>query len=143
MEIRTMADGFYQYGMQAFARGQVAWKAAGGATIRTALVDAADYTVDLAAHQVMTSVPSVAREETSGNMTLVDAAPDGIIDANDVTFVGTAGDQCEGILMYLFVTADADSIPLIWWDSAAGLPVSLGGDISVVWPNTANKIAKI
>lgn len=138
-----MANGFYQYGMRAFARGEVVWKAAAGSNIRTALVDTADYTVDLAAHDFMDDVLAAAREETSGNMTLVDAAVDGIVDASDVTFTATAGDQCEAILVYKFVTTDADSVPLFWWDTASGLPVTLGGDVTVAWDNGANKIAKI
>jgi hypothetical protein len=56
--------------MQAFARGEVVWKASGGSNIRTALVDTADYTVDLAAHDFMNDVAAGAREETSANMTL-------------------------------------------------------------------------
>ena len=129
--------------MRAFARGEVVWKASGGSNIRTALVDTADYTVDLAAHDLMNDVPSGAREETSANMTLVDADVDGVVDANDVTFTATAGDQCEAILVYKFVTNDTDSVPLFWWDTASGLPVTLGGDVTVAWDSGSNKIAKI
>ena len=138
-----MANGFYQYGMQAFARGEVVWKASGGSNIRTALVDTADYTVDLANHNFMDDVAVASREEASGNMTLVDAAVDGVVDASDVTLTSTTGDPCEGIIVYKFVTNDADSVPLFWWDSATGLPVTLGGDVSIVWDSGANKIAKI
>lgn len=138
-----MANGLYQHGVKNFARGNVAWLASGGSAIRTALVDTADYTVDLAAHDFLDDIASAAREETSGNMTLVDAAADGIVDASDVTFVGTSGDTCEGLLVYRFVTNDADSLPLFWWDSVSGMPVTLGGDVTVSWDNGANKIAKI
>jgi hypothetical protein len=128
-----MADGLYQHGVKNFALGNVVWKASGGSNIRTALVDTADYTVNLATHDFLDDVASAAREETSGNMTLVDAAVDGVCDANDVVFTGTAGDTCEGIITYRFVTNDADSLPLAWWDGAAGLPVTLGGDVTVQW----------
>jgi hypothetical protein len=129
--------------MRAFARGGVVWLNSGGSAIRTALVDTADYTVDLAAHDFMDDVAAGSREETSGNMTLVDAAVDGIVDASDVTFTATSGDACEGIIVYKFDTNDAGSTPLFWWDSATGLPVTLGGDVTVVWDSGANKIAKI
>lgn len=138
-----MANGFYEYGMRGFARGEIVWKASAGSNIRTALVDTADYTVDLAAHDFMNDVSAGAREETSANMTLIDAAADGIVDANDVTFTGTTGDQCEGILVYKFVTVDSDSVPLFWWDTASGLPVTLGGDVTVAWDNGTSKIARI
>lgn len=137
-----MANSFYTPGMKHFALGDIAWKASGGSNIRTALVDTADYTFS-AAHEFLSSVAAAAREETSGNMTLVDAADDGVVDANDVVFVGTAGDACEGILTYRFVTVDADSLLLFWWDSVSGLPVTLGGDVTVAWDSGANKIAKI
>lgn len=138
-----MANGFYQFGMRAFARGEVVWKASGGSNIRCALVDTADYTVDLANHDFLDDIASAAREETSGNMTLIDAAVDGVLDANDVVLTGTAGDQCEAIAMWKFNTNDADSVPLLWWDSVTGMPVTLGGDVTIAWDNGANKIAKI
>lgn len=138
-----MANGFYVRGMRNFGQGATAWKATGGAAIRTTLVDTADYTVNLTTHVTMTDVAVAAREETSGDMTLVDAADDGIVDASDVTFTGTAGDQCEAVLVYQFITNDAGSTPLFWWDSATGLPVTLGGDVTVVWDNGSSKIAKI
>ncbi len=138
-----MANGFFQHGVKHFALGDIVWKATGGDTPRTALIDTADYTVDLANHEFLTSVAAAAREETSGNMTLVDAAADGVVDASDIALVGTAGDQCEGILVYDFETGDSDSALLFWWDSAPGLPVTLGGDVDIVWPNTADRIARI
>ena len=137
-----MANEFYQFGMQAFARGEVIWKASGGSAIRTALVDTADYTVDLAAHNFVDDI-TAGIEERTGDMTLTDAALDGVVDASDVTFTSTTGDQCEGILVYKFVTNDAASVPLFWWDTASGLPVTLGGDVTVAWDSGANKIAKI
>lgn len=137
-----MANGFYAYGMQSFSQGGVVWLSAGGSAIRTALVDTADYTVDLAAHNRVDDI-TAGIEERSGNMTLVDGAVDGIVDASDVTLTGTTGDTCEGILVYKFDTNDASSIPLFWWDSATGLPVTLGGDVTIVWDSGANKIAKI
>ena len=139
-----MANGFYQHGMKHFARGNIAWLASGGSAIRTALVDTADYTVDLANHEFRdASGLSAGIEETSANMTLTDAAVDGVVDANDVTFTGTTGDTCEGILVYENVGTAATDELLFWWDSASGLPVTLGGDVTVQWDNGANKIAKI
>jgi hypothetical protein len=145
-----MANGFYQQGMKHFARGNIAWIADASPTsgennlVKTALVDTADYTVDLASHEFRDATGLAAGiEETSGAMTLIDAALDGIVDANDVTFTGTTGDTCEGILVYQDEGAAASDRLLFWWDSASGLPVTLGGDVTVQWDNGANKIAKI
>jgi hypothetical protein len=140
-----MANGFYQAGMRHFAQGDIVWKAAGGSDIRTCLVDSADYTVDLVNHEYRNATGLAAGiEETMGSgMTLVDAANDGVCDASDVTFVATSGDTCEGILIYKNVGSAATDLLLFWWDAASGLPVVLGGDVTVSWDNGSNKIARI
>lgn len=139
-----MANGFYKKGLKHIVQGDIIWKAAGGSAIRSALVDAADYTVDLTTHEFRDAAGFAAGiEETSANMTLVDGADDGVVDASDVTFTATAGDQCEGILVYRNVGSAATDILLFWWDSASGLPVTLGGDVTVQWDNGANKIATV
>ena len=131
-----MANGLYQHGVKHFARGNILWLASGGTSIKAHLVDTADYAVDLANHEFRDASGLTAasgREEDSGAMTLVDAAVDGVCDANDVTFVGTSGDACEGILVAHDSGADATSRLIAWWDSASGLPVTLGGDVTVTW----------
>ena len=139
-----MADGFYQSTMALWARGDIHWKAAGGDPFRLILGDAADYSVDFVNHDFLNDVAAAAREEGPVNMTLIDAAADGVLDANDVVFLGATGDPCEFLLCYKFVTNDADSPLAFYIDSALGLPVNLnGGDVSVVWDNGANKIARI
>ena len=144
-----MANGFYAKGMKHIAFGEIVWKASGGSNIRTALIDTADYTVNLSTHEFLNPAlgnpPAAAAgfEEESANMTLIDAADDGILDANDVTFTATSGDACEGILVFQQTAGDTTDVLLFWWDSASGLPVTLGGDVTVQWDNGANKIAKI
>lgn len=139
-----MANGLYQHGVKHFALGDIVWKAAGGSDVRTGLVDTADYTVDLANHEFRDAAGLAAGiEETSGAMTKVDAAQDGVVDANDVVFVATAGDTCEGILVWRNVGTAATDLLLFWWDTVTGMPVTLGGDVTVAWDSGANKIAKI
>jgi hypothetical protein len=136
-----MANGGYQNGFKHFARGNLAWildaspTSAENTAFRTALVDTADYTVNLATHEFRDTgtISAAAQEETSGLMTLVDAAADGVVDASDVTFVGTAGDTCEGILVYQDEGLAASDRLVFWWDTASGLPVTLGGDVTVQW----------
>ena len=111
-----MANGFYQEGMKHVARGNFKW-----------LFDA---------------TPTSA-EDDAFRTALVDGATDGIIDASDVTFTGTAGDNCEGILVYQDEGSAAADRLFLWWDSASGLPVTLGGDVTVQWDNGANKVAKL
>lgn len=135
-----MANGPYQHGIKHFARGNLAWINDGTPTsgendaFKTALVDAADYTVNLATHEFRDAAGLAAGiEEISGLMTLVDAAVDGVVDASDVVLTGTAGDTCEGILVYQDEGAAASDRLVFWWDSASGLPVTLGGDVTIQW----------
>jgi hypothetical protein len=74
-------------------------------------------------------------------MTLVSAAADGILDASDVTLTGTAGDTCEGILLWQEKGTAATDRLLVWWDTAGGLPVTLGGDVTIQW--NASGVAQI
>jgi hypothetical protein len=129
-----MANGLYQHGVKHFARGNILWLASGGTSIKCHLVDTADYTVDLANHEFRDATGlSTGIEETSSAMTLVDGAVDGVCDASDVTFTSTTGDTCEGILVAHDSGSAATSRLIAWWDSASGLPVTLGGDVTVTW----------
>lgn len=137
------ANHINQHGIKHFARGNILWLASAGSDIRIALIDEADDTpVDT--DEFLSSILAASREEASGAMTLVDAAIDGVLDANDVVFVGTSGDTCEGVLMYRQTGADATANLLAYWGSSTagqGLPVTLGGDVTVAW--NASGILKI
>lgn len=143
-----MADGFYQHGLKHFARGNLKWIADASPTsaeddaFRVALVDTADYTVNLTTHEFRDTgtISAAAQEETSGLLTLVDAAADGVLDASDVTFTGTSGDTCEAVLLYQDEGAAASDRLVLWWDTGAGLPVTLGGDVTVQWGNVAGTL---
>lgn len=144
-----MANGFYEHGMKHIAWGDVVWKASGGSNIKVALIDTAEYTRDLANHEFYNPAfgnpPSASTgvEELSANMTLVDAAADGVLDASDVTFTGTSGDTCEGIMVFKDSGVTTTSPLLFWWEVASGLPVVLGGDVTIAWDSGSNKIARI
>lgn len=135
--------------MKHWAQGDIVWKAVGGSNIKAALMDSAEYTVDLVNHEfqnpALGNPPSATTgyEEVSGNFTLIDAATDGVCDANDITFTATSGDQCEGIVVFKDTGTATTSPLLLWWDTASGLPVTLGGDVTVTWDNGSNRICKI
>jgi hypothetical protein len=139
-----MANGFYQAGMKHFALGDVVWKAAGGSNIRCGLVNTGTYVVDLTSHEYR-NVDSLASAitATSANMTLSDAVTDGVVDASDVTFTGTSGPTSAGIVVWKETGSSATDLLLFWWDTASGLPVTLGGDVTIAWDSGSNKIARI
>lgn len=137
-----MANALYDAGRNAFARGDILWKASGGSTIKVILVDTADYTVDLAVHDNLDDVAGAARVAT-GTLTLLDPSA-GVCDANDVTFSTVSGDPSEALIIYKDTGVESTSTLIAYIDSATGLPVTPnGGDILVQWSDGASKIFKL
>lgn len=66
----------------------------------------------------------------------------GVFDANDVTFTSVAaGETASSVVLYKFVTNDADSPVLAIIDTITGFPKTTdGGNITVQWDNGAYKI---
>lgn len=140
-----MSSAFYAKGRQHFAQGDLHWKAAAGDTFRAALIDTGAYTVDLATHEFLSSVPAIARIAT---VTLSTLDPtDGVLDAANSVFLAVAGStSCEAIVIYQWTGSDATSPLVLYLDEAsAGLPVTPAGsaDIAVTWDNGSEKIAKL
>jgi hypothetical protein len=129
----------YDKGRNRFLTGSIDWTTH---TIRAVLVDAGDYTPNQNTHQYFSDVSTpgrVASVDLSGK-----TAVDGVADANDSTWTLVTGDQSEYIVLYRFVSADADSPVIALIDSATGLPVTPnGGDIVVRWSDLSNKIFKL
>ena len=145
-----MATALYDKGRNHFAFGDIVWKLAGGSTIKATLVDAADYTVNLATDEYMNTntVPAAAKVATA-TLTLIDAAA-GVCDAQDATFTLVSGDQSEALIIWKDgggggTTASGTTDLLIAYiDNATGLPITPNGaDINLAWDNGANKIFKL
>lgn len=108
--------------------------------IKVVLVDSADYTLDLAAHDFLDDIPAGARVGTSGNLASKDTTG-GVFDAADITITGVTGDQFEYIIIYRDSGAAATSQLIACIDTATGLPCTPnGGDITITWDSGANKI---
>jgi len=135
-----MASALYDKARKAFADGDIDLL---NDTIKCVLIDAADYTVDLANHDFLDDVASGARVgtvQTLGSKTTTA----GVFDAADVTFSSVSGDQCEAILIYKDTGTEGTSPLIAYIDSATGLPVTPnGGDIQIQWDNGSNKIFKL
>jgi hypothetical protein len=147
-----MANALYDKGRNAFAMGDIAWKAAAGSVIRAMLVDSAVYTKDLANHDFLDDVPVGARVSSAGStaydsgvqLTLIDPVA-GVCDANDITFTAVpTGGPYEYILIYEDGDSEGASGLIALIDTATGLPITAnGGDIVVTWDSGANKIFKL
>ena len=139
-----MANALYDKGREAFLSGGINWgTAAAGDSIKAVLVDAADYTVNLASHQFLSDVAAAGRVATSAAFA-GKTVTGGIADANDITFTAVTGDPSEALVL-IKDTGTAATSPLIAYiDTATGLPVTPnGGDITVTWDNGSNKIFKL
>lgn len=135
-----MANALYAKGREGFLDGSIDWDTH---TIKCVLIDAADYTVDLAAHDNLDDVPSGARVGTP--QTLANkSVTNGVADADDVTFSSVTGDVCEGILIYKDTGVESTSRLIAYLDTATGLPVTPnGGNIGITWSNGSDKIFKL
>lgn len=135
-----MANALYAFGRNSFLNGDIDYT---NDTIDLYLIDTADYTVDLANHQYLSSVAAgarVANATLSGKSTSA-----GVADAADTVFSSVTGDQCEALILCKDTGNDSTSTLIGYIDTAAaGLPVTPnGGDITVTWDNGANKIFKL
>jgi hypothetical protein len=143
------ANSLYDFGRQGFLEGTIDWDTA---VIKVALVDSADYTVNLATHQFFSSVNAVAAaiEETSAALANKTVTA-GVADADDIVFTAAAGDPCEALVFYQSsaVTGGADVAAgsqrvIGYMDTATGLPVTLnGGNVNVTFDSGSNRIFKL
>lgn len=101
-------------------------------SMRLILIDEAD-DIPAVGDDFLDDILAAAREETSaavGSPTWGTVAT-GAFDFADTTFSATAGDACEGVLLYNDTPAtDATRNLVAYDDGAAGLPVTLGGDVT-------------
>lgn len=136
-----MANALYDKGRDAFANADIDWVAD---DIRVILIDAADYTVDLAVHDFLDDIPAGARVATMAASLQNKSTSAGICDADNVTFSSVSGDPSEALVIYKHTGTEGTSILIAYIDSATGLPVTPnGGDITVSWDDGANKIFKL
>lgn len=142
-----MANVLYDVGRNYFLNGSINWLTT---PIRTALVSISNqptaYVFNASLNTVYGSVPTGARVgfsiASNGNKT----ATSGIADSDDVVFSAVSGPTVGAVLVLASTaTANASDWPLIAYiDTATGLPVGPnGGDITVQWDNTTNKIFKL
>lgn len=129
----------YDKGREGFLTGSISWT---GDTIRALLV-AADYVPDLAAHQFLSDIAVGYRVATSSPLT--GKMPDaGVADAHDVLFTSVTGVAVAALVLYQDTGIAATSRLLAYLDNVVGIPFSpSGADVQVVWSNTADRIFKL
>jgi hypothetical protein len=135
-----MANALYAKGRQGFLDGSIDWDTD---DIRLILIDAADYTVDLATHDNLDDIPAGARVAVSGSLASK-TVTDGVADAADVTLPSVSGDPSEALVLYKHTGTESTSRLIAYIDTATGLPITPNsGDVVVAFDNGANKIFKL
>jgi hypothetical protein len=135
-----MANALYDFGREGFLDGSIDWDTN---TIKLALVDAADYTVNLATHDNLDDIASAGRVAISGALASKTVTA-GVADAADVTLSAVTGDVSEEIDGWKDTGTESTSRLIFHIDTATGLPITPnGGDITIQWDNGASKIFKL
>jgi len=135
-----MATGVYALGLEHFLGGDIAWDSD---NIKAVLVDAADYTVNLATDEALDDIPVGARVATSSNLASK-TITGGVADAADATLTSVTGDPSEALVIYKDSGVEATSFLIAYIDNYTGLPVTPNGsNITIAWPNDSNKIFKL
>ena len=135
-----MANAMYDFGREGFLGGDIDWDAN---TIKVTLVDAADYTKNLATHDFYDDITAGGRVATSSALASKTKTA-GVADAANVTFSAVSGDPSEQLVIWADTTVESTSRLILNIDTATGLPVTPnGGDITVTWDDGANKIFKL
>lgn len=80
----------------------------------------------------------------SGAMILKTAAG-GVADADDVTLVSVAaGAACSSIVIYKEGASNATRVPIAYFDTGIGLPVTpVGDNVNLVWDQGSNRIFRL
>ena len=135
-----MPTGLYDLAREAFLNADIDWSVD---TVRVVFIDAADYTVNLAADQFLSSVPAGARVGTptalAGKTSTI-----GVADANDVVYASLTGDRSEAILIYQDTGVEATSRLIAYIDTGVNLPVTPAGSaVTIAWSNGATRIFRL
>lgn len=143
-----MGNSLYGKGREHFLGGDIDWA---NDNIKIALVDAADYTLNIDTHEYMNTdtVPAASVVKISGNLSAKSITL-GVADAADEVLAAVTGDECEYILIFKdgggggVTGSGTDDLLIACIDTATGLPVTPNGaDITIQWDAGANKIFKL
>lgn len=136
-----MANGLFDSARASFLNADIDWT---NDDIRAILIDTGAYTVNLATHDFLDDIPGGARIAVSSALGSKTSTA-GVADAADVTFSAVSGATVEAVVIYKHTGTDSTSNLIAYMDTGmTGLPVTPnGGDITVQWANTTNRIFKL
>jgi hypothetical protein len=128
-----MANALFDSGRDGFLKGEFDWTS----DIFKIILLSNQYTVDLINHTTTANVGGTVA--ISGAMTTI-APGKGVADANDLTIAGVAGTTVTQYIIY----HDTSKKLIAYFDTSTNLPViPNGGNITLQWSNTDNRIFKL
>lgn len=132
-----MANALYDFGRDAFLKGQINWSAD---TFKVALLSNA-YTVNLATHQYASSLAGIVATSSA----LITSTPGaGVAGASNVTFATVTGSQITQFVIYKDTGSAATSPLVAYFDTATNLPITPnGGSINLQWDVGSLRIFKL
>ena len=128
-----MANALYDSGRDGFLKGEFNWNSD---TFKVILLSSA-YTVNLSSHTTTSSVGGTVA--ISGALTTL-VPGSGVADANDITISGVAGTTVTQMVIF----HDASKKLIAYINDSSNLPFTpSGGNVTLQWNNSANKIFKL
>lgn len=148
-----MGDRMYDHGRNAFARGELAWRANGGSVFRAVFVDPQRYRPDTERHRFLSDIPDAARCGHAGSplrlysprLALRDPVA-GVCDAEDTVFLAVPPGTDLGLVVVFADDGHSDATsPLVLVTEPRGdrPMVGDGGDVEVAWDDGPNKVFKL
>lgn len=147
MDGEWAANALYDLGREGFLLAEIDWDTA---VIKVDLVDSGAYTINLATDKFRSSIAVGARIASSAALASKTGTL-GVADAADITYTALTGTSIELIVIYQSSAvgggadvADTAQRLIAAIDTATGLPFTpSGGDVTVTWDNTTNRIFKL
>jgi hypothetical protein len=134
-----MSNGIYVKALNSFLKSEINWV---NDNISAILIYTTNYTVDLANHQYLSSIPANARVATAP--LTGKTAVDGVADATDLVISAVTGNVVSAVVFCQITGNEATSRLILYFDTATGLPVTPnGGDLTFTFDNGTNKIFKL
>jgi hypothetical protein len=134
-----MANFVFDLARESFLKGEIDWTG----DVRCVLVDTdAGYTPSQSADQFLDDITAGTIATSDAFTGLTTAA--GVADADNITFASVTGAESEALIIYQHTGTPSTSRLIAHIDTATGLAITPGGgDITVTWDDTANKIFKL
>lgn len=136
-----MSNGRYSKGREKFLSAQIDWL---NDDIKAALIDAADYTVNLVTHEFLSDIPLIGRTAISNS--LADkTVTNGWAGSSNIVFENPVGDISEAIVIFKD-TGDAATSPLIAYldTNIQNLPLFLNGaKVTIIFDEAVDGIFRI